>query len=242
MNAELFDLFEAGNAFSNPLSSVSSTTTSLISGAKSGITSLNGITDTQVKAAMIAGGLNTSKLTAGTTMLTTASGGVTTLVGYGQTTVSETFSRVNTVNAYTNGLTAIGRAPTSCDTVNSAFKIIQETGAQWLASMESALNTVSSKISELYELASQGVAAGIAKIQALAALVSAEIDKAMIAVNKVISDIQAGIAEELAHLEGLANKCVNFCMSSEVFSWMKDSCVAGAINKMASPALKTLIS
>lgn len=242
MNAELFDLFESGNAFSNPLDSVSSGATNLISGAKTGITSLSGIADSQVKAAMTAGGLSPAKLTSGTSMLTAATGGVTTLVGYGQTTVSETFSRVSTVNAYTSGLTAIGRAPTSCDTVNDAFRIVQETGAKWLATMESALSVVNAKIADLYALASQGVAAGLAKIQALAAQVAAEIDKAVAVVNKVVQDITDGIAAELAHLEGLANKCVNFCMSSEIGTWLKDSCVAGAIQKMASPSLKSMIA
>lgn len=242
MNADLYDLFESGNAFSNPLSSASSGASGLITGATTGITNLNSITDTQVKGAMTAGGLTTAKLTTGTTMLTTAGGGVTTLVNYGSQTVSETFSRVSTVNAYTNGLTAIGRAPTSCDTVNDAFRIIQETGAQWMAAMESALGVVSAKISELYDLAKQGVSAGLAKIQALAATVAAEIDKAVTAVNAVVANIKQGIADELAHLEGLAQKCVNFCMSSELVSWMKDSCVAGAINQMASPSLKGLLS
>lgn len=242
MNADLYDLFESGGAFSNPLSAASSGASGLITGATSGITNINKITDTQVKAALSAGGLNPAKLAAGTTMLTAAGGGVTTLVSYGSQTVSETFSRVSTVNAYTNGLSAIGRAPTSCDTVNDAFRIIQETGAQWMASMESALSVVNAKIGELYDLASQGVSAGLAKIQALAATVAAEIDKAVAAVNAVVASIQKGIADELAHLESLANKCINFCMSSELVSWMKDSCVAGAINQMASPALKNALS
>lgn len=240
MNGDLFDLFEGGNAFQNPLSS--SGVSSVVSSTSASITSINGITDTQVKGAITAGGLSSSKLATATNALSTASTGASKLVAYGQQTVSETFSRVSTVNAYTSGLTAIGRAPTTCDTVNDAFRIIQETGAQWLGNIEDSLGVVGDKLAELYALAAQGVSAGLAKIQALAAAVSAEIDKALIAVNKIVQDITDGIAAELAHLEALANKCVNFCMSSELANWMKDSCVAGAINKMASSQLKTMLS
>lgn len=241
MNSELYDLLESTGAFQNPLNSLSSGATNLASAGTSGLNSISSTSDLQVKAALTAGGLTPAKLNAGTAAMASATTGVGTLVTYGDRTVSEAFSRINTTTAYTNGLTNIGRAPTTCDTINSAFSVIQQKGAEWLKAMENALTYVTGKIAELQELVEKGISAGIALITQIAAEVQAAIDSAISAISKVVNDIVAGIAAELAELEKMVKSCINFCMTSMFPDWMKDGCVAGAIQKMATPSLKALV-
>lgn len=241
MSADLFDVFEGGTAFTNSLAGASGATTDLISGGTANISRLTSVTDSQVLAAMTAGGLTPAKLSSTTSMFTSATGGISTLVSYGDRTISEAFDRFGTSNSYVGGLTGIGRPPSTCDLVNKAFGVMQQYGHEWMDAMNSALNTVNAKIQEMADLVAQGIAAGAAKIQALAAQVVGYVNTATAAVNKVIADITDGINAELAHIESMVKSCMNFCLTSAFGDFLKDPCAKGVIDKMGSPTLKGII-
>lgn len=237
MNADIYDLFDGGKGFENPLTSISQGTNATIDQGKTQIAGLQNVTD-PVRQALNQGGMTQDKINATNAMYGSAGTGVGTLVTYGDQTVSEAFSRIGTSTAYTSGLKQIDRAPTSCDLINDAFGIIQQKGAEWLAAFDSALASVAATLDDLMQVINDVSAAGLAKIRQLAATLSGYVDQAIAKVNQIIADVTAGIAAELAHLESMVKSCINFCMTSQLAEWMKDSCVAGAINKMASKELK----
>lgn len=237
MNPDIYDLFDSGKGFQNPLTSLSTGTTDTINSGKTQVAGLENVTD-PVRQALNQGGMTLDKINATQTMFGAAGTGVGTLVTYGDQTVSEAFSRIGTSTAYTSGLKQIGREPTTCDLINDAFGVIQQKGQEWLMAMDSALASVSNTLGELMDAINDVTAAGLAKIRQLAAELTGYVNQAIGEVNKIINDIAEGIAAELAHLKSMVNSCINFCMTSQLAEWMKDNCVAGAIHKMASPELK----
>lgn len=238
MNAQLFDVLDQGNAFTNPLTGYSASSTALIANGGASVTGLNAITDTQVKAALTAGGMTASKLTQSTTMFGSATSSISTLNAYGDTTINDAYSRIGTSVAYKSGLKSVSREPNNCDLINNAFGVVQTLGRQWYNAMESALSAVTGKMSELLALAQQGVSAGLAKIQALAAEASAAIDTAIAKVNEVIKDITDGIAAELAHIQSMVKSCINFCFADILGEWSKDNCAMGILNNIGTSSLK----
>ncbi|AIM51738.1 hypothetical protein HQ81_0215, partial [Dickeya phage phiDP23.1] len=110
--------------------------------------------------------------------------------------------------SYKSGLKSIDREPNNCDLINNAFGVIQNLGKQWLNTMQSVLTTVTDKMNELAELVAQGVSAGLAAIQALAAEVTQAINTAVASVAAVAQDITNGIAAELAHIQDMIGKCL----------------------------------
>ncbi len=237
MNADIYDLFDNGKGFENPLTSLSQGTTATINQGKTQVAGLQNVTD-PARQALNQGGLTIDKINATNAMFGTAGTSVGTLVTYGDQTVSEAFSRIGTSTAYTSGLKQIGREPTNCDLINNAFGIIQQKGQEWLAAFDSALATVTATLDDLLQVINDVTAAGLAKIRQLAALVSGYVDQAIGVINRLVDEVTAGIAAELAHLESMVKSCVNFCITSQLTDWLKDNCVAGAIHKMASKELK----
>ncbi|EJD3358052.1 hypothetical protein M1Y69_003536 [Salmonella enterica] len=238
MNAQIYDVLSSGNAFSNPLPSLSGPSQDLIT---SGITNIPLITANatpEMQVAMAAGGLTPEKLTAASTMYSTANTGITTLNTYGDQSINDAYSRIGTSVSYKSGLKGISREPNNCDLINKAFGVVQDLGRQWLNAMEGALQTVTNKISELYEMIMEGASEGMAKLQELAAEVTAHINTAITAVNGVISDITDGIAAELAHIESMIKECLNFSFANVLGEWAKDLCAGGVIDKIGTPALK----
>lgn len=240
MNADIYDLFDNGKGFENPLTSLSEGTNSTINQGKTQIAGLQNVTD-PVRQALNQGGMTQDKINATNAMYGSAGTSVGTLVTYGDQTVSEAFSRIGTSTAYTSGLKQIGREPTTCDLINDAFGIIQQKGQEWLAAFDSALATVAATLDDLMEVINDVSAAGLAKIRQLAAVLNGYVDQAIGKINQLIDEVTAGIAAELAHLESMVKSCVNFCMTFQLTDWLKDNCVAGAIGKMASKDLKGML-
>lgn len=241
MNAQIYDALEQGNAFNNPLPGFSATSQDLISGGQQSVAGISSIPDTSVQAAIVAGGLTPAKLTSMNTMYGTANTGIGTLNTYGDQSVNEAYSRIGTSVSYKSGLKSIEREPTNCDLINNAFGVIQTLGRQWLTAMEDALSPITNKVQELYDLAKQGAAAGLDKIQALAAEVNGLINDAVAKVNGVIQNITDGIAAELAHIEDMVKKCLNFSFANVLSEWAKDICAGGVINNIGSTDLKNAL-
>lgn len=241
MNAQLYDVLDQGNAFTNPLPGYSAASQALISSGKANVTSLGTITDTQVQTALTAGGLTSAKLTQATTMYGAAGTSISTLNSYGDQTITEAYSRMGTSVSYKSALKGIDREPNNCDLINNAFGVIQTTGRQWLNNIQSALNTVTGKLGELYDLAKQGASAGLAKIQALAAEVTGYINTAVAAVNDIAKQITDGIAAELAHIQSMIKSCLNFSFAGVLEEWAKDNCAAGVISNIGSSSLKNAL-
>ncbi|QOI58372.1 hypothetical protein pSal_SNUABM02_139 [Salmonella phage pSal-SNUABM-02] len=197
--------------------------------------------DTQIQGALTAGGLTTAKLNETNTMFTSADTSLTTLNNYGDQTVNEAYSRIGTSVSYKSGLKSIQREPTNCDLINNAFGVIQTLGRQWIGAMEGALSTVTAKMAELAELVAQGVSAGLAKIQALAAEVTGHINTAIAQVAQIGQDIANGIAAELAHIQDMVSKCLNFSFANVLSEWAKDLCAGGVINNIGSDNLKSAL-
>lgn len=238
MNAQIFDVLSQGTAFVNPLPALSSASQGLIASGKATTATIANAPDTQVQAALSAGGLTPTMLTSASTMFTTASAGITTLNNYGDQSINEAYSRIGTSVSYKSGLKSIGREPQDCGLINKAFGVIQETGRQWLSNMQSVLTTVTNKMNELADIVQQGVSAGLARIQALAAEVTQYVNTAISQVNAVIKDITDGIAAELAHIQGMVAQCLNFSFANVMAEWFKDGCAQGVINNIGSPELK----
>uniref|UniRef100_A0AAU8KWM5 DUF7217 domain-containing protein n=1 Tax=Serratia phage Kevin TaxID=3161161 RepID=A0AAU8KWM5_9CAUD len=240
MNADIYDLFDNGKGFENPLTALSQGTNATISQGKTQIAGLQNVTD-PVRQALNQGGLTQDKINATNAMYGSAGTSVGTLVNYGDQTVSEAFSRIGTSTAYTSGLKQIGREPTTCDLINNAFGIIQQKGQEWLAAFDSALASVAATLDDLMEVINDVSAAGLAKIRQLAGVLNGYVDQAIGKINLLIAEVTAGIAAELAHLESMVKSCVNFCMTFQLTDWLKDNCVAAAIGKMASKDLKGML-
>lgn len=241
MNADIYDALAQGNAFNNPLPSLSSTSQSLITSGQATTAGLANTGNVQIQNALTAGGLTTAKLTSANTMFGSASTGITTLNAYGDRSVTEAYSRIGTSVSYKSGLKSIEREPNNCDLINNAFGVIQQTGKEWLAAMQSALTTVTDKMNELMALVQEGVSAGLAKIQALAAEVTGAINTAITQVEGVIQDITVGIAAELAHIQDMISKCLNFSFANVISEWFKDPCAGGVINSIGSDNLKSAL-
>lgn len=241
MNAQIYDALEQGNAFNNPLPSLSSTSQGLITSGKATTAALANTGNTQIQGALTAGGLTTAKLNETNTMFTSADTSLTTLNNYGDQTVNEAYSRIGTSVSYKSGLKSIEREPTNCDLINNAFGVIQTLGRQWIGAMEGALSTVTAKMAELAELVAQGVSAGLAKIQALAAEVTGYINDAISQVAQIGQDIANGIASELAHIQDMVSKCLNFSFANVLSEWAKDLCAGGVINNIGSDNLKSAL-
>lgn len=241
MNAQIYDALSQGNAFTNPLPSLSSTSQGLITSGKATTAALANTGNTQIQGALTAGGLTTAKLNETNTMFTSADTSLTTLNNYGDQTVNEAYSRIGTSVSYKSGLKSIEREPTNCDLINNAFGVIQTLGRQWIGAMEGALSTVTAKMAELAELVAQGVSAGLAKIQALAAEVTGYINDAIAQVAQIGQDIANGIASELAHIQDMVSKCLNFSFANVLSEWAKDLCAGGVINNIGSDNLKSAL-
>lgn len=241
MSAEIYDALSQGNAFNNPLPAASASSQGLITNGQQSITGLANIGDEDVLGAIIAGGLSADRMNTTKTMYSGAGTGITTLNNYGDQSVREAYSRIGTSVSYKSGLKGIGREPDNCDLINKAFGIVQETGKQWLSNIEDALSPITSKIEELYALAQQGVAAGLAKIRALAAEVNSMIDSAVSQVNQTIQDITDGITEELNHIAGMVRECLNFSFANVLGEWAKDLCAGGVINSIGSDSIKNAV-
>lgn len=241
MNAQIYDALSQGNAFTNPLPSLSSTSQGLITSGKATTLSLANTGNTQIQGALTAGGLTTAKLNESTTMFNSANTSITTLNTYGDQSVNEAYSRIGTSVSYKSGLKSIDREPNNCDLINNAFGVIQNLGKQWLNAMEGALSTVTAKLNELAELVAQGVSAGLAAIQALAAEVTQAINTAVAAVSSIAQDITNGIAAELAHIQDMVSKCLNFSFANVIAEWAKDICAGGVINSIGSDNLKSAL-
>lgn len=237
MNANLYDVISNGNAFTNPLSSLSSAPLALVDTGKATTASLTSVTNPTIQGALTAGGLTPSKLASASTMYGDAETGIGTLVSYGDRTVDEAYSRMGTSTSYKSGLKSIGREPNNCDLINNAFGIIQTTGRQFLNAMSTAVSTVTDVLSQLWELVKQGVSAGVTQIQALAAQATAAINSAITAVSQVVQNIENGIAAELAHIESMVKSCLNFSFANVIGEWFKDSCAAGIIKNIGSKDL-----
>uniref|UniRef100_A0AAU8GK39 DUF7217 domain-containing protein n=1 Tax=Salmonella phage vB_STmST313_KE27 TaxID=3161178 RepID=A0AAU8GK39_9CAUD len=238
MNAQIYDVLSSGNAFSNPLPSLSGPSQDLITSGSTNIPLITANATPEMQVAMSAGGLTPDKLTAAATMYSTANTGITTLNTYGDQSINDAYSRIGTSVSYKSGLKSISREPNNCDLINKAFGVVQDLGHQWLNAMEGALQTVTNKISELYEMIMEGASEGMAKLQELAAEVTGHINTAITAVNGVISDITDGIAAELAHIESMIKECLNFSFANVLAEWAKDLCAGGVIDKIGTPALK----
>lgn len=238
MNAQIYDAISQGNAFSNPLPALSATSKALAISGKANASSIASSGNTQIQGALTAGGLTPTKLTQASTMYDTASTSITTLNTYGDRSVKEAYSRIGTSVSYKEGLKSIGREPNNCDLINNAFGVIQTLGKQWLGALESAMGTVTNLLGQLWDLVKQGVAASLPAIQALASQVSQALDTAMTAVSNVAQQITAGIAAELAHIEDMVGKCLNFSFANVIAEWMKDICAGGVINSIGSSDLK----
>lgn len=241
MNAQIYDALSQGNAFTNPLPSLSSTSQGLITSGKATTAALANTGNIQIQGALTAGGLTTAKLNESTTMFNSANTGITTLNNYGDQSVNEAYSRIGTSVSYKSGLKSIDHEPNNCDLINNAFGVIQNLGKQWLNTMQNVLSTVTAKMNELAELVAQGVSAGLAAIQALAAEVTAAINTAVAAVAAVVQDITNGIAAELAHIQDMINKCLNFSFANVISEWAKDICAGGVINSIGSDNLKNAL-
>lgn len=238
MNSQIYDALDQGNAFTNPLPGYSAASQALITSGQANVTGLSSITDTQVQGALTAGGITSAKLTQTTSMYNAANTSIGTLNAYGNQTIDEAYSRMGTSVSYKSALKGIQREPNNCDLINNAFGVIQTTGRQWLNAMQSAMNTVTSKLGELYALAKQGVSAGLAKIQALASEVSGYITTAIAAVTDVAKQITDGIAAELAHIQSMIKSCLNFSFAGVLEEWAKDNCAAGVLSSIGSSTLK----
>ncbi|WPJ72034.1 hypothetical protein DEEACLCL_00009 [Salmonella phage CRW-SP2] len=237
MNAQLYDVISSGNAFNNPLTSLSGTSLGLVNTGKANASYLSSVADPSIQGALTAGGLTPTKLASANTMYTNAGAGVNTLVTYGDRSVNEAYERMGTSTSYKEGLKSVGREPNNCDLINNAFGVLQTTGRQFLNAMETALSTVTQALSELKDLVAQGVSAGLSKIQALATTVSGYISQAATAVAQVVQDIETGIANELAHIESMVKSCLNFSFANIISEWYKDSCAAGIIKNLGSKDL-----
>lgn len=237
MNAQLYDVISGGNAFTNPLTSLSGTSMSLINDGKATTAFLTSAPDPSVQAALAAGGLTPQTLSATTTMFTTAGTGVTTLVTYGNRSVSEAYQRIGTSHSYKQGLKSVGREPNNCDLMNKAFGVVQKLGKEFLSAMETAIRFVTEKMNELKELVEQGISAGLAKIQELAGIVAGYINQAQAAISEVIQNIETAIAEELAHLESMIKSCLDFSFANVISEWFKDPCAAGVIKTVGTKDL-----
>lgn len=241
MNAQIYDALEQGNAFNNPLPSLSTTSQGLITSGKATTASLANTGNTQIQGALTAGGLTTAKLNETTAMFNSADTSITTLNNYGDQSVNEAYSRIGTSVSYKSGLKSIEREPTNCDLINNAFGVLQTLGREWLGAMESALSTVTAKMQELAELVAQGISAGLAQIQALAAEVTQYVNAAITQVAQIGQQITQGIAAELAHIQDMISKCLNFSFANVLSEWAKDLCAGGVINNIGSDNLKNAL-
>lgn len=241
MNAQIYDALSQGNAFTNPLPSLSSTSQDLITSGKATTVGLANTGNAQIQGALTAGGLTSSKLNESTTMFNSANTSITTLNTYGDQSVNEAYSRIGTSVSYKSGLKSIAREPNNCDLINDAFGVIQDLGKQWLNSMQNTLTAVTAKMNELAALVAEGVSAGLAKIQALAAEVTQSINTAIASVTEIAKDITDGIAAELAHIQDMVGKCLNFSFANVISEWFKDPCAGGVINSIGSTDLKNAL-
>lgn len=237
MNAQLFDVISSGKAFTNPLTSLSSTSVSLISDGKAATAFITSATDPSVQAALAAGGLTPQKLESAGTMFTSAGAGVTTLVTYGDRSIGEAYQRIGTSHSYKQGLKGIGREPNNCDLMNKAFGVVQKLGKQFLSAIETAVKFVTDTMNQLKELIEQGISAGLAKIQELAGIVAGYINQAQAAIAEVVQNIENAIAEELAHIESMIKSCLDFSFANVISEWFKDPCAAGVINTVGTKEL-----
>lgn len=241
MNAQIYDTLSQGNAFTNPLPSLSSTSQGLITSGKATTASLANTGNKQIQEALTAGGLTTAKLNESTAMFDSANTSITTLINYGDQSVNEAYSRIGTSVSYKSALKSIGREPNNCDLINNAFGVIQNLGKQWINTMQSVLTTITNKMNELAELVAQGVSAGLDAIRALAAEVTQAIDTAVASVASIAQDITNGIAAELAHIQDMVSKCLNFSFANVLSEWAKDLCAGGVINNIGSDNLKSAL-
>ena len=242
MNADIYDALSQGNAFTNPLPSLSAASQGLVTSGQATTAALTNTGNTQIQAALTAGGLSPTKLAAANSMYGSAGTSLTTLNSYGDQSVNEAYSRIGTSVSYKSGLKSIDREPNNCDLINNAFGVIQNLGKQWISAMQSALSTVNAKMAELYALVQQGVGAGLAKIQTLAAEATQYVNAAITQISAVVSDITNGIAAELAHIQDMIGKCLNFSFANVLSEWFKDPCAGGVINSIGSPTLKTALN
>lgn len=240
-SAQVYDLFASGSGFQNPLAAASTTTTTNISESQGYGSALSGVTVPAVKNAMTAGGMSDAKISGLNSIVTSAYAGTTGLVNYGQQSVDEVLSRAQTTASHNNAMTAIGRAPTNCNIVSDSFRIVQETGKQWLSTLGAYFEDLNSVLKSLVLEVQKGASAVVATVTALAQQATAAVNSAITQVTAVLSQITAGIAAELAYINKLAKECLTASMAYFCGDWFKDGCLGSVMNDIGTPELKAAV-